>query len=71
MTILLYITVFLVCLKLSGVVPNMSWWSVLFIVSLPTFIALLTLVFILVTVINILFSLYEIGGVLGNNDKSK
>ena len=71
MTILLYITVFLVCLKLSGVVPNMSWWSVLFIVSLPAFVTLLTLVFILLTVINILFSLYEIGGVLGNNDKIK
>lgn len=71
MIILLYITVFLVCLKLSGVVPSMAWWSVLFIVSLPAFVTLLTLAFILVTIINILFSLYEIGGVLGNNDKSK
>lgn len=71
MIILLYITVFLVCLKLSGVVPNMSWWSVLFIISLPAFVAMLTLVFILVTVINILFSLYEIGGVLDKNDESK
>ena len=71
MIILLYITVFLVCLKLSGVVPNMSWWSVMFVFSLPAFITLLTLVFILVTVINILFSLYEIGGVLGKDNKSK
>ena len=30
----------------------------------------LTLVFILVTVINILFSLYEVGGVLGKDNKS-
>lgn len=70
MIILLYITVFLVCLKLSGVVPSMAWWSVMFIVSLPAFITLLTLLFILVTVINILFSLYEIGGVLGKDNES-